>query len=185
VREVKSEAAIDLCRVFNGRHRLLALAGACLALTLLLAGCGGSKPPVATTQNVSFGSVSFTAPVSWRLSRSPDSAAASDGAIDRVEVLQLTLEKPYRAALFAATARELNRDIARLALELSGRIESATTVRLAGGRVRSYRLAFGHDELQEIAFVLRAQTEYELLCRRLTSDPNAPCLELFRSFAMR
>ena len=58
------------------------------------------------------------------------------------------------------------------------------TLRLAGRASRSYRLVYDGTKTLEIAFVLKGETEYELLCRRLGSDPDAACRELFQTFAL-
>jgi hypothetical protein len=154
---------------------------ACM-LACLVAGCGGaSRPTSQTVQGDGFG---FQAPLAWRVSRSSGSTAASSGPVDRVEVLRFRLEKTYRPALFAATARELDGVIARIAAQLHGRVVSSSTVELDGRRARSYRLLYGAGKAQEIAFVLDGEIEYELLCRKRSSEPPVACTELFGSFTL-
>ena len=46
-----------------------------------------------------------------------------------------------------------------------------------------YRLRYGTDRMQEIVFLLRGQSEYELVCQRLVSDSDEPCAQLINSFA--
>jgi hypothetical protein len=151
-------------------------------LACLLAGCGGPSRP--TSQSVQGDGFGFQAPPAWRVSRTASSAAASSGPVDRIEVLRFRLEKTYRPALFAAAARELDGVIERIAAQLHGRVVSRSTVELAGRRARSYRLLYGAGKTQEIAFVLDGETEFELLCRRRSSEPSASCTQLFTSFAL-
>lgn len=158
--------------------RAVALLGVML---FAVAGCGGaSKPTVRTFQGAGY---HFEAPASWTVTTTSSSQSATSGPVDRVEVFTFTLEHPYRLALFPSAARELDRDAAKLALELRARISARSTIRVAGRSARSYRLVYGTDRVQEIVFVLRGQSEYELVCQRLLSDPDAPCTQLVESFA--
>lgn len=127
---------------------------------------------------------SFSAPLGWRSTRAATSAAATHGAVDEVEVLRFTLERPYRRALFTATARELDAKVARFALELHGRLARSSTATIAGGPVRRYRIDYGAARVQELAFVLSGSEEFELFCLRRASDPAAPCEQLFSTFAL-
>jgi hypothetical protein len=116
--------------------------------------------------------------------RKGDSVAASLGRVDRVEVRRFRLQKAYRPDRFAPASRELDGLIARIARQLSGRVATRATVELAGRRARSYRVDYARHMTEEIAFVLDGVTEYQLLCRRRTADPNAPCRLLFSSFTL-
>lgn len=116
--------------------------------------------------------------------RKGNSLAATQGAVDRVEVLRFTLQKPFRAALFTAASRELDGVIARIASQLKGRVARRSTVQLAGRRARSYQVDYGASKTEQIAFVLEDLAEYELLCRRKISEPSLPCDGLFSSFAL-
>lgn len=152
-------------------------------LACLLAGCGSPARP--TSQTVQGDGFAFQAPLGWRVSHSGNGAAASSGTVERIEVLRFTLERSYRPALFAATAHELDGDVDRIAAQLHGRVVDGSTVELAGRRSRSYRLLYGAGKAQEkIAFVLAGDTEFELLCRRRSSQPAASCTQLFQSFAL-
>ncbi len=148
----------------------------------LLAGCG-SAPAKPASQTVQGDGFQFQAPPSWRVTRTATTVAASRGSVERVEVLRFTLVRVYRPALFSKTTLELDAVIARLAGQLSGRVTSSATVRLASGPARSYRLVYG-ARTQQIAFVLQGPNEYELLCRRRLAQPEAPCQELLASFAL-
>ncbi len=57
-------------------------------------------------------------------------------------------------------------------------------MQLAGRRARSYRVDYGAGKTQQIAFVLVGRIEYELLCRRKTTEPEDACKQLFSSFAL-
>jgi hypothetical protein len=163
--------------------RAVALLGAVLLGVVLLgvAGCGGApKPTTQTLQGVGY---HFEAPAPWKATVTSSSQSAASGPVDRVEVFTFALEHPYRLALFAKAARELDRVAAKLARELRARISAQSTIRVAGRLARSYRLRYGTDRMQEIVFVLRGQSEYELVCQRLVSDSDAPCAQLIRSFA--
>lgn len=154
----------------------------CLAALSILAGCGGSgRSDLQTLRGDGF---RFQAPAAWTVLETATSATAKDGAVDELEVLRFRLEKPYRTALFAAAARELDGVIARVAAQLKGRVASRATVLLADRKSRSYRVEYGHGKTQEIAFVLEGQIEYELLCRRPSSQPDATCRAFFASFAL-
>jgi hypothetical protein len=158
--------------------RAIALFG---AIICCVAGCGGAPKP--TTRTFQGAGYVFDAPAPWTVTSTSSSQSASSGPVDRVEVFTFALEHPYRLALFPQAARELDRVAAKLALELRARISAKATIRVAGRLARSYRLVYRTDRVQEIVFVLRGQSEYELFCRRLVSDPDAPCTELVESFA--
>jgi hypothetical protein len=116
--------------------------------------------------------------------RKGNSVAATQGTVGRVEVLRFRLQKPYRSSRFAAASRELDGVIAKVASQLKGRVASRSTVQLAGRRARSYQVDYGGDKVEQIAFVLDDRTEYQLLCRRKSSEPSLPCRGLFSSFRL-
>lgn len=146
-----------------------------------LAACGGPSRP--TTQTVVGVGFSFQAPPTWRLSRGAASVVASSGRVDLVEVIHYTLERAYRPALFAAASRELDGVVERLASQSHGRLAGRSSVEVAGTRATDYRVAYSSGRMLEIAFFLRGQSEYELLCRRRSSEPDLTCAQLFSSFA--
>jgi len=127
---------------------------------------------------------SFQVPAGWSVVRQGSSVAAVNGSVDRAEVILFTLEKPYRAALFARTARELDGVVTRLAGQLSGRVVRRATTEVAGRKVRTYRIDYDHGKTDEIAFVLDGTKEYYLLCRRLTAAADTDCAALFSTFAL-
>ena len=74
--------------------------------------------------------------------------------------------------------------IAKLAGQLKGSVKSRETTTIAGRKSRSYEIDYGPGKTLEIAFVLQAKTEYELLCRRRASAPDTTCAAFFSSFAL-
>ncbi|HUY72770.1 MAG TPA: hypothetical protein VMV08_11045 [Gaiellaceae bacterium] len=107
-----------------------------------------------------------------------------NGRVDLLEVLHFTLEKPYRVDRFGAVARELDRDAAGLAKQNSGRLVKRVTMLVTGRRTRYYEIEYGRGTTEEIAFVLEAKNEYQVLCRRTSSASDASCAQLFASFAL-
>jgi hypothetical protein len=148
---------------------------------VILAGCGGSTS--AKTQTVRGDGFSYTAPADWTVVRKGPSVAAVNGDVDRVEVVRFTLEKPYKVALFAAAAKELDGVAGRLAGQLSGKVASSSTSEVGGRKARSYTIDYG-GKTQELAFVLAGRNEFQLLCRRDASAANDSCAQLFSTFAL-
>jgi hypothetical protein len=149
-----------------------------LAAAVILAGCGGGGGG-GDTRIVRGEGFRFEAPAGW----SVKGAAASHGAVDRVEVTRFRLVKPYRPALFAAAARELDGVAVRLAEQLHGEVAARSTVTAAGGKARSYRIDYA-DKTTEVTFVLGGRREYQLLCRRASDGDDAACRLLVRSFRL-
>jgi len=154
----------------------------CLLALLILAGCGGGGNTGA--QTLKGNGFHFQAPEVWQVAHKGNSVAASLGAVDRVEVRRFRLLKAYRPSRFAAVSRELDGVIVRLARQLSGHVATRATVQRAGRRTRSYRIDYGGDRTEEMAFVLDGRIEYQLLCRRKTTEPDDACKQLFSSFAL-
>ena len=127
---------------------------------------------------------SYVAPATWTIVRNGSSVAAEDGDVNRIEVVRFTLEKPFRPALFAAAARELDGVAARLAAQLAGKVSSSSTTDVGGRKARSYTIDYGSGKTQEITFVLEGQNEFQLLCRRDASASNNACAQLFSTFAL-
>jgi hypothetical protein len=107
-----------------------------------------------------------------------------NGKVDLLEVLHFTLEKPYSASRFAAVARELDRDAAVLAKQNSGQVVKRATIQVTGRKTRYYAIDYGPGTTEEIAFVLDAKNEYQVLCRRTSSASDAPCAQFFASFTL-
>jgi hypothetical protein len=158
------------------RHKPIVLLAA-----LILAGCGGdgsSEPQV-----VRGNGYRFQAPSGWEVTRTLRQAAAADGEIDRVEVTTFRLMRPYRPALFAAAAKELDGVAGKLARELKGKVTSEGTVRVFGRPSRTYRISYD-GRTQELTFVLDGRREYQLLCRREADGGRDACAMLVRTFAL-
>jgi hypothetical protein len=156
---------------------------AVLLVALILAGCGGagkSKPQAQTVHGSGF---QFAAPAGWSVTRTKRAVAAESGDIDRVEVRTFRLVKPYRPQLFAAAARELDAVVTKIAEQLSGRVTSTQTIRVAGRRARAYRIVYD-GKVQELTFVLVGPVEHQLLCRRAANSTDEACRQLVRSFVL-
>jgi hypothetical protein len=136
------------------------------------------------TQPVSGSGFRFEAPADWTVTREAPAVSAASGKVDLVEVRTFRLVKPYRVALFDATTRELDGVIDRIARQLSGKVASRETVTIAGRRARAYRVDYD-GKVQEIAFVLRERSEYQLLCRREDDGADDACRVLRESFELR
>jgi hypothetical protein len=106
--------------------------------------------------------------------------AVRSGA-SRVSVTRYTLQKPYRPALFAAAAKELDGIARKLAAEAGRKLTEKQTVRVDGKRIRAYR--FGTTR---IGFVLVGKREYQLLCELPPNgrDADGACDLLFKSFSV-
>jgi hypothetical protein len=160
---------------------LLARAFLPLALLFILSGCGsGTKSKPVSTRVVRGPGFTFSAPGAWNTRRTQTTIAALSGK-SRVSVTTYTLLKPYRPALFAAAARELDRVAAKLAAAAGGTLTERRTVKVAGEKIRAYR--FGTDR---IGFVLVGKREYQLLCELPPggNDTDGACALLFKSFRL-
>ena len=148
-----------------------------LVVALILAGCGGSGS--GNWQQVQGDGFTFEAPDSWTVT----GAAATSGAVDRVEVLEFRLVRPYDPARRAATSRELDGVADRVAAQLKGSVSSRRSLEVATLDARSYSIDFG-GKVEEITFVLNGRREYELLCRRSAGADDTACARLLASFAV-
>jgi hypothetical protein len=126
----------------------------------------------------------FEAPVGWKVERKADSVSASSGKVDLVQAQHFTLEKPYRIAIFAKAARELDGVAAKIAVQNHGQVSVRATREIAGRKTRYYRVVYGPGRIEEIAFVLIDRNEYQVLCRRPSSAPDTNCAQLFSSFEL-
>jgi hypothetical protein len=154
---------------------LLARALLPLALLFILAACGsGTKAHLVSTRVVRGPGFTFSAPVGWGTSRTPQAVIVRSGK-SRISVTTYTLQKPYTPALFAAAARELDGVAARLAAAAGTALSEKQTLTVAGEKIRAYR--FG---TMRIGFVLVGKREYQLFCQ----DAGGACGLLFKTFTV-
>ncbi len=125
----------------------------------------------------------FEAPATWKLVRTPRAIGAQGSDVDLVQVTRLPLARAYTDDLFERVRPELDRAAAALAREVGGKVESRTT-EVLGGPVRQYDLAF-EGKLEQLTFVLRGKTNYQLLCRREEAGDDEPCKALVNSFRLK
>ena len=116
----------------------------------------------------------FSVPAGWKTGRTLREVTVRSGK-SLVSVTTYTLLKPYRPALFAAAARELDGVAGKLAAAAGTAVTEKQTVDVAGGKIRAYR--FGSTR---IGFVLVGKREYQLLCE----NPGDACTLLFKSFSV-
>jgi hypothetical protein len=144
-------------------------------VALILAGCGGGGST--KWQQVQGNGFAFNAPSGWTV----DGAAATNGDVDRVEVVVFRLVRAYERARRAAVARELDRVASGVASQLKGSVRSKRSLQVGGRDARSYLIDFD-GKTEEITFALDDRREYQLLCRRAVGGGDEPCAELLRSF---
>jgi hypothetical protein len=161
-----------------------------LAVAALLAGCGGgSKTAGAETQKVTGSGFTFTVPAGWQVTRTGRNVTVErSGGAELASVTVLPLVKRYQPALFTRAIGELDRVTAALAAKLNGKLIARRTIIVAGLRARQYDLAYtraGSGLIDRITYVLRAKSEYYLLCRWPAdeAEPSA-CALLTSSFRL-
>ena len=128
----------------------------------------------------------FSAPADWTLVRMQRTVQLSHG-IQLVSVTRFPLLKPYRPELWPKVIPEIDRSAAALASGQKGTVTVRATTMIAGRQARRYDIAYESDGkklIERVAFVLRAKTEYELLCRFERGESAAACDTLFRSFRL-
>jgi len=160
-------------RVYPQRHlrkRAAFSIPAALVVTVLLAGCGGgSKKTAAAPQLVNGGGFTFGVPAGWQVTRAGRNVTVTQGTSPALaSVTVLPLLKLYQPALFQRAVGELDRVTAALAVKLNGKVIARRTIIVAGFRARQYDLAYsraGAGLVDRITYVLRAKSEYYLLCR--------------------
>ena len=153
---------------------------ATLATAAIVAGCGGAGSQAARL--VAGPLFSVEVPLGWQVERRLRLLAVSQGAA-RLEVRRFPLRRPYAPALFATVSPEIDRVAHSLGAQLGAQVTGRTVT--AGGRQsRQYDLVHG-DVFEQLTFVLRARTEYQLYCRRGKSESNERCARLVSSFRFR
>jgi len=123
---------------------------------------------------------SFEAPRGWRVVQSGQRVSAGSGS-SLVQVARFRLLKPYSAALFDRVEKELRVRMAAVATQTSGRLAGSRVVTAGGVRSHSYDVK-ADGRVDQYTFVLRGMREYQLLCRRSSSDDDTNCRLLLSSF---
>ena len=145
---------------------------------LVLAGCGASSTQYRVVEGRGY---SFEAPVGWTLVHTPRAVGMQHGNVDLVQVTRLPLSRRYRPQLFGAVVPELDRTATELARDAGATLQERQTLQVLGQAVRQYELSFpGHVE--QLTFVLRGKSNYQLLCRREDGADDAACKRLVSSF---
>lgn len=130
-------------------------------------------------------------PRTWNVTRSGKNVTASPGpplsTPQLVSVSVFDLLQAYKPSQFAAATKQLDGAAHTLAGRLGGTVDSSRTVVVAGIRARQYVLRYGagaRSVTQRLTFVLRAKTEFQLLCRWISDnrEPQA-CSMLTATFA--
>jgi hypothetical protein len=158
-------------------RRKQALLGA-LGAALLLAGCGASK---AQYRRVDGRGYSYEAPAAWTVVHTPRTLAWQHGSVDLVQVTRLPLVRAYRPGLFEAVLPELDRTANEVAHDGGAIVDARRTVSVLGEDVRQYDLRYP-GRVEQLTFVLRGKTNFQLLCRRAENGDVAACKRLVSSF---
>jgi hypothetical protein len=149
-------------------------------LAAILAGCGDSGG--AEAQVVHGNGFQFEAPADWELVRTPRAIGAQRGSVELVQVTRLPLARSYTRDLFPTVRPELDRAAGAIAAEVGGELERRT-IDVFDEPVRQYDLSFD-GKLEQLTFVLRGKTNYQLLCRREADGDDGPCELLVKSFVL-
>jgi hypothetical protein len=171
-----------MARSFPLVARLLTRRQALLLLVLpILAGCGsGGHSNASADRAVAGPGFRFMVPDGWKVTHTRNGVTvADDGRL--VEVSTFPLARRYDDSLFSAVEKELNARMAVLARDSGGTVTPAKPVTVAGIRSHSYRVE-SDGMVDEYVFVLRGKREFQLLCRRKSSDSDDHCKLLATSF---
>jgi hypothetical protein len=156
---------------------------ALLLAALILSGCGGSSAAKQQGgwQTVAGTGFSFQAPAGWKVERAKNRLTATRGS-ELVQVATFSLVKAYDAKLFERVAIELRSRMLDIAHQTGGKLSGQRTVTADGVRSHAYDVTAA-AQTDEYTFVLSGKREYQLLCRRASSDGSAFCAQLVKSFA--
>ena len=161
------------------------LAGSCVGLVLLAAGCGGSAKHEAKAQRVATPLYTYQAPSDWKSTVAGQNSIVKNGPDTLVSVTVLPTLKVYRPALFPRLIGELDGVTGQLAGRLQGQVTAKKTMLVAGRRVRQYQITHG-DLVDELTFVFRGKQEFLLTCRWKQKDGRpAACDQETTSFRLR
>jgi len=147
---------------------------------MIVAGCGsgsGSK-----TQVIAGNEFTFEAPSNWTVRHTARSSSAASGE-QTLQASVFPLSRAYTPALFSKVQPEIERVATALKEKLHARL-TGRTLAVAGERAWQYDLAHG-DVVEQVTFVLRGKREFQLYCRRGTSDSSRPCSRFVSSFRLR
>jgi hypothetical protein len=158
---------------------------AVLGLTLLvLAGCGGGA--AAKGHIVRGTGFTFLSPANWSVARKGSEVQAAQGT-SLVSVTLFPLLRRFRPELWSKVIPELDRAAADVARQQKGEVDDSRTVTIAGQKARRYDIAYaseGKQLVERVAFVLRAKSEYLLLCRYERGGDTEACDGLLTSFKL-
>ena len=151
-------------------------------MPLILAGCGGSSAPKVQWQTVHGPGYRFEAPLGWKIAtRAGMTTASLDSELEQVATFPLVHR--YSPALFTKVEPELATTMGNVAKKTAGTVTGHRVVTAAGIKSHAYDVTVG-DHVDEYTFVLRGKREYQLLCRRKSSDKQSFCEQLVASFAV-
>jgi hypothetical protein len=149
---------------------------------LILAGCGGSSAPKAQWQTVRGSGYRFQAPLGWKVAAKAGMRTASVDS-ELVQVAAFPLVHAYTDALFTKVEPELANTMSDVAKKTGGTVSGHSVVTAAGIRSHAYEVTVG-DHVDQYTFVLQGKREYQLLCRRKSSEQQSVCEQLVSSFAL-
>ena len=122
----------------------------------------------------------FAAPADWELVRTPRAIGAQGDPVELVQVTRLPLARAYTPGLFDRVVPELDEAADDVAAVVDGTV-AKRTIELLDERVRQYDITFD-GKVEQLTFVLRGKTNYQLLCRRNSDGDHEPCETLLQSF---
>jgi len=124
----------------------------------------------------------FQAPVGWKVETQGDMTTASSDS-ELVQVASYPLARPYTPTLFTRVESELATRMAQVAKASGGTVTGHSVTTAGGIRSHAYTVQVG-DHVDTYVFVLRGKREYQLLCRRRTSNRAEFCEQLRSSFRL-
>jgi len=151
-------------------------------LALILAGCGGSGEPKVSYHVLTTPAFSFRAPVGWPVKTQGDTTTAASGS-ELVQVASFPLARVYTPALFTRVESELATRMGQVARASGGTVTGHSVVTAGGIRSHAYTVQVG-DHVDSYVFVLRNKREFQLLCRRKSSNRARFCEQLVSSFRL-
>ena len=128
----------------------------------------------------------FVAPADWGVSRKGREVQAAQGT-QLISVTRFPLLRRFRPGLWDKVVPELDRAAAAVASQQQGTASDPRSVTIAGQRARRYDVGYtgeGKQLVERIVFVLRAKSEYLLLCRYERGGATDACDGLLTSFRL-